>query len=249
MLLAIDIGNTSITLGILKAKKVAKKVQIDSGLKQAILKEKLKKALKKLDNQYAPEDVVICSVVPHVLKIVESAVKMQTGKKVLVVGRDIKVGIKNCYRNPRQVGQDRLVGAYAALNLYGKPAIVIDLGTAITFDVVSGKKEYLGGIIVPGIRLSAESLYQKTALLPRINIYKPPQLIGKDTEGSILSGIFYGYGEMIKGLVSKIAKNIEGRPKIIVTGGHANIMKKFIHKKIDVIDPDLVLKGMFLLMR
>ena len=122
-----------------------------------------------------------------------------------IIGRDIVVPIKNRYKNPKQVGQDRLVGAYGAMKIYGCPLIVVDLGTAITFDVISPKGEYLGGAIVPGIRLSAESLFLKTALLPHIEIQAPRHIIGKTTQESMLSGLFYGYGSLCRGIIDLIS--------------------------------------------
>ena len=192
--------------------------------------------------------MVICSVVPSALIIVSSAIQKHFSFNPLVIGEDIKVPIKNNYRNPKQVGQDRLVGAYAVKCLYGFPAIVIDFGTATTFDVVSRQGNYEGGIIVPGLRLSAESLFSKTAMLPRLEKFKAPaNLIGKDTEGSILSGLFYGYGAMSRGLIDLLFKQIKGRPQIVVTGGYTALMKKFIHRKIHHVDNDLVFKGIALL--
>ncbi|MCK5581850.1 MAG: type III pantothenate kinase [Candidatus Omnitrophica bacterium] len=246
MLLAVDIGNTTITFALMKSLKVVKIYKVDTTQKVSALKESCQKTLARLQ-KYAPEETVICSVVPRALKVVEAAVQKELERKPKIVGRNLKVPMKNRYAKPRQVGQDRLVGAYAAMELYGKPTIVVDLGTAITFDIVSKKKEYIGGIIVPGIRLSAEALSQKTALLPKIDIHNPPALIGKDTENSILSGLFYGYGEMIGGIISLLFKKIPGHPTVIVTGGHTKLMKKYIVRRIDAIDPDLVLKGMALL--
>ena len=160
-----------------------------------------------------------------------------------IIGRDIKVPIVNRYRNPGHVGQDRLVCAYAALKLYGRPLIVIDLGTAITVDVVSAKAEYLGGIIVPGIKLSADTLFQKAALLPLVRIAPARALIGRDTKESILSGLFHGYGAMLKGLIAQIKSEIKGHPKVIVTGGYTEIMKKFIAGSMNAVEKDLVFKG------
>jgi len=164
-----------------------------------------------------------------------------------VVGQTIKVPVKNRYRNPRQVGQDRLVCAYAAGEIYGRPAIVVDSGTAITFDILSKKNEYLGGIIAPGIRLSAETLFSKTALLPKIKIHAPSSIIGRDTESSILSGLFYGYGMMILGLIERISKKITGRPRVIATGGYTDILRKFVANRIDKVDKTLVFKGLGIL--
>ena len=155
----------------------------------------------------------------------------------------MKVPIKNKYRYPRQVGQDRLVGAYAARILYGSPAIVIDFGTAITFDVISSKGEYMGGIIVPGIRLTAESLFKKTAMLPLVSIVRPKALIGRDTTNSILSGIFYGYGALCDGLIRQLTRTMRSSPRVIATGGYAALMKKY-SSHIRRIDPDLIFRGL-----
>jgi len=249
MILAIDIGNTAITLGRIQGGRVIARAQVPAAPTQAILREQLGAAVRKLCRKKCPEDVLICSVVPSVLKVTEKVIAGHCGLKPTVIGRDIKVPVTNCYRYPRQVGQDRLVGAYAALKLYGAPVIVVDLGTAITVDVVSRKKEYLGGIIMPGIRLSADMLFQKTALLPKVRIQAPRSVIGRDTQNSILSGIFYGYGEMLTGLIERVSKEVKGRPKVVITGGYAHLMKKFLAGHVDVIDRDLVLKGIMLIRR
>lgn len=246
--LAVDIGNTAVSLGVFRDGRVKEVFTVETSL----LRRKIS-PLYKIFKGIAPQgsfggDVVICSVVPPVLKTVETAVRKRLRVRPLVVGRDLAVPMKNNYRNPRQVGQDRLVCAYAAKRLYGAPAVVIDFGTAITLDVVSARGEYEGGIIVPGLRLSAESLFQKTALLPRIEFIKPPQsLIGKDTQGSILSGLFYGYAALCGGLIEQLKKKVSGSPKVIVTGGYTDLMKKFLSSKIDHIDRFLVFQGMDLL--
>jgi type III pantothenate kinase len=160
--------------------------------------------------------------------VIRHAVKAELGVKAHIIGEDIKVPMVNRYKNPRQVGQDRLVGAFAAMSLYGKPVIIIDLGTAITFDAVSASGEYLGGAIVPGIRLSAESLFLKTALLPQIDIKAPKSVIGRTTQESILSGLFYGYGSLCRGFIELMQKQVKGHPVIVMTGGHTQLMKRFI---------------------
>src|SRR5208283_137461 len=186
---------------------------------------------------------IICSVVPKVSKTLEDMLKKSV--PVDIIGRDILVPIKNRYKDPKQVGQDRLVGAYGAMKIYGRPLIVVDLGTAITFDVVSSHGEYLGGAIVPGIRLSAESLFLKTALLPKIEIQAPRHIIGKTTQESILSGLFYGYGSLCKGMIDLLSSKVSLRGgsadnvslrgaegdeaisvKVVMTGGHTQMMKK-----------------------
>src|SRR3989338_658585 len=245
MLLAIDIGNTTVSLAVMRGKRVVRVRFIENSAMRSALNQELRR-IKGLFPKLG--EVILCSVVPDNLRIVERAVRRHLKTKPLVVGRDIKVPIKNKYRNPGQVGQDRLVGAYAVKELYGCPAVIIDLGTAITFDVVSSKGDYEGGMIVPGIRLSAEALFQKTALLPRVETFKIPRaMIGRETKDSILSGIFYGYGAMCRGLIDELAGQVKGRPKVIVTGGHTRLMRRFIARKITKVDECLIFKGMQLL--
>ena len=153
-----------------------------------------------------------------------------------------------------------MVGAYGAMKIYGCPLIVVDLGTAITFDVLSPQGDYLGGAIVPGIRLSAESLFLKTALLPHIDIQAPRYIIGRTTQESILSGLFYGYGSLCKGMIDLLSSQLSRQPenhplstykqesiRVIMTGGHTHLMKKFVSPKIRIIDEDLVFKGIYFL--
>jgi type III pantothenate kinase len=249
VLLAIDIGNTSISIGVLKSLNVVGNFHIDQAYIKTSLEKKLKSQLKQIKNKF-PEikRIAVCSVVPQLNKRMARKIQKIFAIKPLFVGIDLEVPIKNKYDNPKQVGQDRLVGAFAAKSLYGAPAIIIDFGTAITFDVVSQKGDYEGGMIIPGIRLSAESLFHKTALLPRVEKIKAPKaLVGKNTQESILSGIFHGYGAMSSGLIDMISKSLKGHPKVIVTGGYTDLMKKFISKKTYKIDHHLVFKGLALL--
>lgn len=249
MHLAVDIGNTTIAFAVIKRNKVLIVKKIETLAKKDSLRLQLTGVLRGFKRRYGVfQKAVICSVVPAAVSIVKSEIKAELGIRALVIGEDIKVPMINKYKNPRQVGQDRLVGAYAAMTLYGKPTIIIDLGTAITFDAVSGKGEYLGGAIVPGIRLSAESLFLKTALLPQIDIKAPNSVIGRTTQESILSGLFYGYGSLCRGFIDLIAKQIKGKPKVVMTGGHTQLMKKFINRDIRVVDEELVFKGLDLLL-
>jgi type III pantothenate kinase len=251
MLLAIDIGNTTIGFAVIhKAGRIETAAVIDTDTKH----NKIKAVVDKILKAHAVSRVIICSVVPRVSKTLEGILKRNV--PVEVIGRDIVVPVKNRYKNPKQVGQDRLVGAYGAMKIYGCPLIVVDLGTAITFDVISTKGEYLGGAIVPGIRLSAESLFLKTALLPHIEIQAPRQIIGKTTQESILSGLFYGYGSLCKGMIDLLTESLRGTRKasdeaiavkVVMTGGHTHLMKKFVSPKIRIIDEDLVFKGIYFL--
>jgi len=251
MLLAIDIGNTTISIAILREnprKPAQPKIilihQVETSLSPTVLRKKLKQKLSALTRRYKVRDAIICSVVPPALKLLKNILRKDLNMKPLVIGEGILVPIRNRYRNPRQVGQDRLVCSFAARELYGAPLIVIDFGTAITFDVVSDKGEYLGGIIVPGIRLTAEALFNKTALLPKVKIKTPRELIGRDTTSSILSGIFYGYGALCDGLIDLISRKAKGRSKVVLTGGYSPLMKKFMTHQVHCLDRDLVFKGM-----
>jgi len=254
MLLAIDIGNTTIGFALIHKGRIGAVVKVDTASSVVTIKAAVEKIFKNRTISRA----VICSVVPKVQKSLEAILSKVVA--VDVIGRDIIVPIKNRYKNPKQVGQDRLVGAYGAMKIYGKPLIVVDLGTAITFDVISLKGEYLGGAIVPGIRLSAESLFLKTALLPKIEIQTPKHIIGKTTQESMLSGLFYGYGSLCRGLIDLISQQMKIKPKVVMTGGHTRLMKKFVSPEIrknfschsrasgnPIIDEDLVFKGIYFL--
>ncbi len=248
LLLGIDIGNTTVSLGVINGRKILGRYSIELKSSQKDFSVQLVRILKKVQKRYLPDTVAICSVVPERLKTIESLVKRHLKIKPLVIGRDVNVPIKNKYRHPHSVGQDRLVGAYAVKLLYGAPAIIIDFGTAITFDIVSAKGEYEGGMIVPGLQLSVESLFQKTAMLPKLEkIRSPRSFIGKTTQDSILNGLIYGYGTMCSGMIDLIKRKIRQRPKIIVTGGYTRLMRKYIAHKIDKIDPHLIFKGLYLI--
>jgi len=254
MLVAVDIGNTNTGIAVIAGKKIMRIESVKTGVR-GCYEKRLAKVLRALSSELRAQSseqikVIICSVVPKATAIASRCVKKVFKTNAKIVGKDIIVPIKNKYTNPKEVGQDRLVCAYAAVELYGVPAVVVDLGTAITFDVVkkgAWHHEYLGGMIVPGIRLSAEALFEKTALLPKIDIHKPKRLIGKTTEESMLSGIFYGYGEMIKGLIDLLSKDLKIKPKIIVTGGYSDLMKHYVLDDACVVDKELIFKGMVLL--
>lgn len=241
--LAVDIGNTYIHFALMQGAQALAKFGVESALTGAVLKNKLRTVLRALPKM-GFERAVICSVVPAATQVVESILKTGFALNVVVIGRDRLVPLKNRYKNPKQVGQDRLVCAYAAGEQYGYPAIIVDLGTAITLDAVSAKKEYLGGIIVPGIKITTETLFERTALLPLVKFETPTSLIGRDTKESILSGIYFGYGEMLKGLIHLLKKKVSARAQVIITGGHAELMAAYIKEKGSRVDHDLVMKGL-----
>ncbi len=247
--LVVDIGNTSVSISVVSYGNILAKKLVGTDVKINEFRKKFSYSVSSLNKQEKLRHSVVCSVVPRIEKIVIEVLRKTLDQKPLIVGKDMKVPIKNCYKKPKQVGQDRLVCGYAAKELYGCPVIVIDLGTAITIDAISKKGEYKGGIIIPGIRLSTQSLFKNTALLPDIAIERPRHVIGQDTKESILSGIFYGYGSLLDGLIGLVSTKVKGKPRVILTGGYAKLMKGFIKKKIHKIDPDLVFKGLELVFR
>ncbi|MDP3786998.1 MAG: type III pantothenate kinase [Candidatus Omnitrophota bacterium] len=236
MLLTIDIGNTSIAFGVFQGKRLKSTWKIST---ESVL---LKKTIRLPGNIDA---AIISSVVPKATPVVKKMVAKKYNIRPLVLGENIKAPIKNLYRNPRQVGQDRLVDAVAVKELYSCPAIVIDFGTAITFDIISKKGDYLGGIIVPGIETSVRALSKQAALLPIIKVSAPKELVGRDTVSSMKSGIFNGFGVLCDGLVAKLRTKY-GPMRVIATGGHARLMSKF-SRSIPKVDPNLTLQGLRLI--
>ena len=241
MLLALDIGNTNITFGLFRGRRLIKKAQlITSSL------GKYGRFARKLKNSWAApvKAIVVCSVVPKAERTLIKVLKRTFKARVFILGKDIKVPIKNLYKNPKQVGQDRLAAAYAAYALYGnkRPLIVIDFGTAVTLDVVSKKGAYLGGLIAPGMEMSLKALSEKAALLPKVELKKPSFILGKTTKESMASGAFYGYAAMCDGLVSKLEKRFDQKFRVLATGGNAHLISP-LSSSIKKVDGDLVLKG------
>lgn len=243
-ILAIDIGNTNITAGIFRGDRLIGKRKMPTHA-YSLYGKNFKALLASCSlNESQVYDIIISSVVPIALSRLVMHLNKTPGRRVSIVGPGIKVPIKNLYRVRGEVGQDRLVNAYAARILYGAPCIIIDFGTAITFDIVSGKGEYLGGLILPGIEMSLKGLYEKTALLPRVELKEVRHIIGKDTAGSMRGGILFGFGAMCDGLVNSYRKILGKAAKVIATGGNADLVKRYA-KSIRVIDEDLTLKGLF----
>ena len=168
------------------------------------------------------------------------------GIEPLNVGPGVKTGIKILYENPLEVGADRIVNSVAALAKVGGPVIVVDLGTATTFDAITAEAEYLGGIIVPGLQISADSLFARAAKLPRVEVKRPPRLIGRNTVHSIQSGLYFGYASMINGVLDLMRAEMGGEPRVIVTGGLARALAPDL-RGITLIDPHLTLEGLRLI--
>jgi len=242
MVVAIDIGNTNIVIGLFKGKKLAAKRIIPTA--KAYFLSQCAKNFKKIPSKKKVKAVIISSVVPEALENVKKICRKTFKCKNFVLGENIKAPIKNKYKKPKQVGQDRLANGVAMYHAYGG-GIVIDFGTAVTFDLISRKNEYLGGIIFPGIRLSLENLSLKAALLPKVKLKPATSLLGKDTQASMRSGILNGYGALCSGIINKMKKEYGKNLKVLATGGDAALLAKYC-PSIDHIDPNLPLKGLLI---
>jgi type III pantothenate kinase len=188
-------------------------------------------------------DCCVSSVVPQLNFSLEKACREAFGLDPLFVGPGVRTGLVIQVENPKEVGADRIVNAVGALAEYGGPLIVVDFGTATTIDAITAQSEYIGGVIVPGIQISADALFEKCAKLPRIEIAKPPSVIGKDTVAHMRSGLTYGYADLVDGLIGRVIGEMGGSPQVIATGGFASLIAG-IAKRIDRIDPMLTLKGL-----
>jgi type III pantothenate kinase len=250
MLLGIDIGNTTVALGVFQEKKLVKdwrlrtekdKTSDEYGIDLLNLLQF--SGLEALEIK----SVIISSVVPPITPIFQNLSQSLFQTRALVVGPGLKTGMPILYENPLEVGADRIVAAVAAHEKYGGPCIVVDFGTATTFDAVSSQGEYLGGAIAPGIQISAEALYLKTAKLPQIEIIKAQKAIGKTTVASMQSGLYFGYIGLISNIIDEIKKEMGGRKiKVISTGGFAGQITPEV-RSIDFYEPHLVLEGLRIL--
>lgn len=246
MLLAIDIGNTNIVIGVFEGEKLRANWRIATDIHK--LSDEYAAVLLTLLPQegLSPGDItdaVLCTVVPPLEGTFVRLCRKYFGCSPLIVGAGVKTGVRICTDNPREVGADRIVNAAAAHRLYGGPLIVIDMGTATTFDAVSKDGDYLGGAIAPGIGISAEALFLRTAKLPQVELLPPKQAIGKNTIAAMQSGIIFGYIGLIEGIVARIKKELGGQVKIIATGGYAELIARET-PIIEIVNPYLTLIGL-----
>lgn len=247
MLLTLDIGNTNIVLGVFIKEKLIKHFRISTDREKTedeygIMVLSL---LREFDiNVREFDGAVISSVVPPLTPIFEKMCEKYLDVVPLIVGPGIKTGINIKYENPREVGADRIVNAVAAYHKYKGPVIVVDFGTATTFDAISENFDYLGGAIAPGIGISAEALFQRTAKLHRIEIIKPERVIGRNTTSSMQAGIFYGYAGLVDHIVERMKEEMGAEGvKVIATGGLAPLIASET-KTIDLVDSMLTLEGL-----
>jgi len=245
ILLAADIGNTNIVIGAFRNNVLISHWRINTEIDRApdeygvVLRGLISTAGIDWANI---EGAIVCSVVPGLNRTFVEAVNKYISKRTYLVGEDIDAGIKVLTDNPDEVGADRLVNAVAAKNLYKLPVIVADFGTAITFDYVT-VKGYMGGVIAPGIAISAEALFNRAAKLPKITIARPGRVIGRNTVESMRSGIFFGFAGLADSIIEKMRKETGGNPSVIATGGMGEVLlgeSRYIKKT----DEFLTLKGL-----
>jgi type III pantothenate kinase len=250
MLLAIDVGNTHITVGLFRQRQLKHTWRLNThryytadelGIHFLNLL-----ATKNLDASML-DGVSIASVVPSLDEPLRAMSRTYLRQTPLMVGPGTDLGIKNLYKKPEEVGADRLVNAVAVHALYRKPVIVVDFGTATTFDCISAKGDYLGGAICPGLELAGEWLATHTAKLPRVAFESAPaKAIGKTTKESLQSGLFWGYIALVEGLLQRLTKEMRVRPVVVITGGLSSLIGPHI-KAVTRIAPDLTLEGLRLI--
>jgi type III pantothenate kinase len=248
MLLGIDVGNTNTVIGALDGldvvhlwrvtTKVRTTDEFGLALLQLLQHEKITK------DQI--EGVSVCCVVPSVLYAIEKAARRYLDCGVLVVGRGIKTGMQVRTDNPREVGADRIVNAVAAFEQYGGPLVVVDFGTATTFDCVGDNGDYIGGAIAPGYQISADALFTRTAKLPRVPLQRPERAIGTNTVASMQSGLFWGYVGLVNELARRCKEEFAVHPRCIATGGLARLIGGACDE-IDDHDEHLTLLGLRIL--
>jgi type III pantothenate kinase len=246
MLLVIDVGNTNTVLGLYDGEELVHDWRIRTVIDHTVdeygmlilnLYKNSRISSKSI------KDIIISCVVPPMLNILEPLCEKYFGVKPLIVGPGVKTGMPIFYDNPREVGADRIVNAVAAYEKYRRALIIVDFGTATTFDYVSPNGEYMGGCIAPGIMISCEALFEKAAKLPRVELTKPHAIITKDTVSGMQAGIMYGYAGLVDGIVDRMKMESSSSPLVVATGGLANVIARET-KHIDVVDEMLTLEGL-----
>jgi type III pantothenate kinase len=249
MLLAIDIGNTNVVLGVFDKEtlvenwRVGTNTQITPDEYAMIFKDLF--GFAKLDFSQIT-GVIISTVVPPLLPVMIEMSRKYFRIEPMVVTHELKTGITIRYDNPKEVGADRIVNAAAAFKLFGGPLIIVDFGTATTFCAITKQGEYLGGAICPGIKISAEALFQRASKLPRVELTKPKKVIGSDTISAMQAGIIYGYAGLVDGIVERMKKELSPDARVVATGGLAELVAPET-RSIQEIKPQLTLAGLQLL--
>lgn len=246
-LLAVDVGNTNTVLGLYEGQTLLRHWRLTS--RRDMTSDEISLSVEGLLRSVPgppPDRVIIATVVPSLRFPMRQAFRQLLDQDPVFVEPGIRTGMPILYESPQEVGADRIVNAVAAHAKLGGPCIVVDFGTATTFDVVTAKGEYAGGVIVPGIAISAEALFEKAARLWRVEIRRPDRVVGRTTSGSIQSGLYFGYLSLVDGVIDRIAREIDAKPRVIATGGLAELFGG-ASEKIDEVDPLLTLTGLRLI--
>jgi len=249
MLLVMDVGNTNTVLGLYQDETLLASWRLTTNRAQTTDEYALLVAglfsLRGVDQRQVT-DAIVSSVVPPMDSTIRETFQHHYGIDPLFVGPGLKTGMPIQYDSPADVGADRIVNAVAGYARYGGPLIIVDFGTATTFDVVSVRGEYAGGIICPGLGIAAEALFSRTAKLPRVDIRRPARLIATNTVGSIQSGLYYGYLGLVDGLIERLLQELGSDTRVIATGGLAELIGRD-SRYISECDPMLTLEGLRLI--
>ena len=246
MLLAVDIGNTNITLGLYEGSAAGARWRLAADHERMpdeygiILMQLFERTGANLAEVAG---VVVASVVPPLTGTFRQVCRDYLGRDPLIVDAGIKTGVRVKYDDPRQVGADRIADAAAVRSLYGGPACIVDFGTATTFDAISAEGDYLGGAIAPGIAIAANALFQRAAKLPRVDLQWPPSAIGRSTVHSVQSGLLFGYVGLVEGMVSRFRAELGPKMKVIATGALAEVIARGT-SDIQIVAPWLTLDGL-----
>ena len=242
MLLTVDIGNTSITLGIFDGSALVQEFRLASD--KDLTLEEYEVLVKSLFKDLKPSGCIISSVVEELTEKFKKAVDNVFGLESLVLTSDLNTGVKILLDNPKEAGADRIANVAGAYVLYDKPAIVVDFGTATSFDIVNERGEFIGGIIAPGVNLQLKSLNKFTSKLPKIDAALSNCAIGHNTTDAILSGVIRGTAAMIDGIVEQCERELGGHAVIVATGGYSGLIANYMKRPFDFINPTLTLEGL-----
>ena len=248
MLLVIDVGNSNITLGVYRDELLAQwriatnplGTVDEYGVDVRSLFERAQIPFLEI------EAIVVASVVPQLNDTIKTMLEVYLGPTPIFVDHTTDTGLNILYEPASAVGIDRIVDVVAGVSKYGKPCIVVDFGTATTFNAVNSKGEFIGGLIAPGLKISAEALFSRTAKLPRVEIKRPPKVIATSTTEAMQSGLFYGYASLVDGILRRMIEEMGETPRIVATGGLASLIADG-SELIDVVDDTLILEGLRLI--